>query len=175
VQAQVLEEAVWNGMIEGLTVELPDLVSKYRDQIGTTVDTAELERLKAEEQRLVAKKNEARDKELYADDADDKRYYTERVAEFKGQIALLRRRISSFTSEADVIDVDTAAICEEIRAAMRTEVRSERRELLVGWIHEIHYAEGEAVITLRVPLKRVVNCKPGQRAVGARHRNSRPA
>jgi hypothetical protein len=165
VKAEVLDEAVWNGMIEGLTVQLPGLVSEYRGQIGITVDTAELERLKADEQRLVTKKNEARDKELYADDADDKHYYAARVAEFKGQLALLRRRIASFTAEADVIEVDTAAISEEIRAAMRTQVRSERRELLVGWIHEVHYAHGEATITLRVPLKPVVNCERDQHHV----------
>jgi hypothetical protein len=80
----------------------------------------------------VTKKNEARDKELYADDADDKRYYDARVAEFKGQLALLRRRIASFTAETDLVEVDTAGIAEEIRAAMRTQVPSERRELLVG-------------------------------------------
>jgi DNA invertase Pin-like site-specific DNA recombinase len=168
VKAQILEAAVWNGMVEALTVKLPDLVNEYRDQIGATVDTAELERLRAEEQRLVAKKNEARDKELYADDDDDKRYYAARLAEFKGQLALLRRRIASFTAEAAWIEVDTAAIAEEVRAAMRTQVRSERRELLVGWIHEVHYAYGEATITLRVPLKPVVKCQHDQHAAGAR-------
>jgi hypothetical protein len=53
--------------------------------------------------------------------------------------------------------MDTATISEEIRAAMRTKVRTERRELLVGWIHEISYAHDEATITLRVPLKPVAN------------------
>jgi hypothetical protein len=72
VKAQVIEHAVENGMFEALTVELPDLVSRHRDQIGAMVDTAELERLKVEERRLMGKKNEARDKELYADDAKSK-------------------------------------------------------------------------------------------------------
>ena len=103
-----------------MTGELPDLVSRYCDQITSTVDANELERLKAEEKRLAARKQEAMWKELYADDADDKRYYAERVAEFKGQIALLRRRIASFTAEADLIEVDTAAIAKAVRAAMRT-------------------------------------------------------
>jgi hypothetical protein len=165
VRGELLDDAGWTGMIEGLTVQLPDLINEYRDQIGTTVDTGALERLKAEEHRLMTKKNEARDKELDADDPDDKRYYAARVAEFKGQLALLRRRIASFTAEADLIEVDTAGIAEEIRAAMRTQVRSERRELLVGWIHEIRYAPGSATITLRVPLKPVVNCERGEHHV----------
>jgi DNA invertase Pin-like site-specific DNA recombinase len=168
VRGELLDDAGWTGMIEGLTVQLPDLINEYRDQIGTTVDTAELERLKAEEHRLVTKKNEARDKELYADDPDDKCYYAARMAEFNGQLALLRRRIASFTAEADLIEVDTAGIAEQIRAAMRTQVRSERRELLVGWIHEIRYTPGLATIMLRVPLKPVVNCERGEPAVGAR-------
>jgi DNA invertase Pin-like site-specific DNA recombinase len=170
VGAEVLEDGVSNGMFEALTAELPDLVSKYRDQIGAMVDNAELERMKAEERRLMGKKNEARDKELYADDAEDKRYYAARVAEFKGQLALLRRRIATFSDEANLIEVDTAAIAEEIRAAMRTKVRSERRELLVGWIQEIHYAHGEAIITLRVPLKPVANCQREESAARPRRR-----
>jgi hypothetical protein len=51
---------------------------------------------------------------------------------------------------------------------MRTKVRCERREILVGWIHEIHYAHGEATITLRVPLKPVANQQREEAHVGAR-------
>jgi hypothetical protein len=51
---------------------------------------------------------------------------------------------------------------------VRTQVPSERRELLVGWIHAIRYAPSLATITLRVPLKPVVNCERGEPAAGAR-------
>ena len=66
-----------------------------------------------------------------------------------------------------MVEVDTAGIAEEIRGAMRTKVRSERRELLVGWIHEIRYARGEATITLRVPLRPIVHCQRGERGANS--------
>lgn len=165
IKAEILEDAVWGGMKDALTVNLDRLVEEYRSQITTTVDAEEFERMKAQEARLVQKKQDAMDKELDADDAADKRHYANRVAEFKGQLALLRRRIASFTAEADVLDVDAATIRKEIAAAMRTKVRSERRELLVGWVREVLWADDEAIITLRVPLKTVANCQRDQHHV----------
>jgi len=156
VIASVLEEAVWKGVEIALTEKLDDLVAEYRERITASVDGEELARLKAQEERLAAKKQEAMDRELDADDAADKRHYANRVAEFKAQLALVRRRIASFTAEADVIEVDTAAIRRKARAAMRTKHRSEQREILVTSVHEILWAAEEAVITLRIPLKPAV-------------------
>jgi hypothetical protein len=138
-----------------MTEKLDDLVRQYRDDLGASVDSKELSRLRAEEQRLMRKKDEARERELHADDAEDKRYYAGQFAEFKEQPALLRRRIISFSEEADAVEVDTAAIRNEARAAWKTSVRSERRELIVGWIAGIDWHDDEVVITLRVPLKTV--------------------
>ena len=163
IKAPVLEEAVWNGAREALTVNLDELVRAYRDQITATVDVRELDQLKAQAERLTKKKQEAMDHELDADDPDDKRQYANRVAEFKIQLALLRRRIASFTQEADVVEVDTQAIRKEVGAAWRTQDRSERREILLGWIKQIEWAAEEAIITLRLPLRgAVVNCQRDQ-------------
>ena len=101
----------------------------------------------------------ARERELHSDDPEDRKYYAGQLAEFRGQLGLLQRRIASFTAEADVVEGDTVTIAQEVPAAMRTKDHKERRELLVGWIHEIQYAHGEAIITLRIPLKPVANCQ----------------
>ena len=71
------------GTIEELMVNLDEPVRQHRDEITATMDGDELDRLKAEEKRLVAKKQEAMDKKLQADDAADKRYYADRMAELK--------------------------------------------------------------------------------------------
>jgi hypothetical protein len=149
-------------MVEALTVNFDELVRQHREEITATVDVQELDRLRAEEKRLAAKKQEAIDKELEADDAADKRHYAALVAEFKGRLALLRRRIASFSAEADVIEVDTATIRRRVTLGTQTKVRSERRAILEDWIQEIRWAGDEAEITLRVPVKPVANCQHDQ-------------
>src|SRR5215467_22454 len=109
------------------------------------------------------------DKELESDDAADKRYYADRVAEFKGRLALLRRRIASFSAESDLIEVETATIRRRVALGIQTKVPSERRAIVLDWIHVIYWnrVANEAVITLRVPLKPVANCQHDQSAAGA--------
>jgi hypothetical protein len=172
IRAEVLEDAVWDGVGAALSQELDGLVMRYREAIAATVDAEELGRLKAREQKLVRMKQEAQDKELEADDADDKRHYAERVAGFKGELLLLRRRILSFTAASHVADVDTATISREVKASWRTTNRARRRQLLVGWVEEIWWAHDEAEITLRVPLQDA-NRQPGVGHVGASNQQYR--
>jgi hypothetical protein len=76
------------------------------------------------------------------------------VADYKGQLKLLRRRISSFRSEVDAIEVDAAAIVRTIGD------RAERRAILVEWVHEVLYALGEAEIQGSVEAG--ANCQHGE-------------
>jgi site-specific DNA recombinase len=163
VDAGVAEEAVWEGARKAVTEDLDALVAAHRDEICSTIDASELERMKAEEKRLCTKKDEARDKEMHADDADDKRYYAGQLSEFKSQLAMIRRRITCVTEETDMVEVDTAAIQKEMRAAFRTKVRAERREILVGLIKVIEWiADDEVVLTLRIPRKGFASSVNGQ-------------
>src|SRR5262249_36453524 len=145
VKAEVFDNAVYIAVGKALMEDLDDLVTAHRDAICSTLDTSELERMQAEVERLLRKREDARERELHAEGAGDRRYYAGQLSEFKGQIALLRRRIASFTEEADVVEVDTAAIRREIRAAWGTKVPSERRELLVGWVQVIEWIADEEV------------------------------
>jgi hypothetical protein len=151
-----VDQAVWDGLRKAILEDLDGLVAAYRDEMCSKVDASELERLKTDEQRLLRRRGEARDRELYADDADDKRYYASQLSEIKLQLVLLHRRITSVTQEAEVVDVDTAAIQKEVRAAWRTKVRSERREWMIGLIAPkgIEWvSDEEVVVTFRVPCK----------------------
>jgi hypothetical protein len=85
---------------------------------------------------------EAIDRELDADEPEEKRRYAQRIAEFKDQLKLLRRRIASLTSVAHPIEVDTAAIKQIIQAGMRSKDRGKRRAVLLVLAHEVRYAEG---------------------------------
>jgi hypothetical protein len=163
IRAEVLEEGIWEGM-GALTTDLERMVREYRSQIVLEANVAELEQTRVLEKKLVSKMEEAIDKVLDADDPDEKRKYSERVADYKGQLKLLRRRISSFTSEVDAVEVATATITRTLKAALRTKVRSERRQILVDWVHEVRYTNGETEITLRVPLATVANCQRGEPA-----------
>src|SRR5882672_10078949 len=137
IKADVLEEAVWNGMVEALTENLDALVEEHRSRLTQDVDSTELERMQALEPKLIGKMKEAAEKELAEDDADLKQMYSERVAELKGQLKLLRRRIGAFTMEADTIQVDTRTISREVKAGTRTRVPAERRQILVTWVQEV--------------------------------------
>jgi hypothetical protein len=97
-----------------------------------------------------------------------KRRYAQRIADFKGQLKLLRRRIASFTSVAHSIEVDTAAIREIIQAGMRSKDRSKRRAVLLALVHELKYADGVAELVLKVPTVPGVNCQHSEPAAGAR-------
>jgi site-specific DNA recombinase len=169
--AEILEEVIYNSTGEALIVELDGLVSRYRTQIIANVDTEDLAKLKAQEQKLERHLRDARDRELEADTdtaegKEERKYYTAKIAEYKGQLALLRRRLQSVTDEADIIDVDTAAISREVKASFQTKVRSERRELLKGWVHKVRWAGDHAEITLRIPLRQTgVNYKAQQGAI----------
>jgi site-specific DNA recombinase len=154
VKAEILEEAVWNGMVEGLTGKLEQLVREHREAIVAENTTAEMSQLRALEKKLVGKMQQAIDGALDADDADEKRRYSERVTDFKGQLKMLRRRIASFTAEADAVEVDCPSVSRAVRAACRTRVRSERREVLVEFVQQVRFSQtaGEAELILRVPL-----------------------
>ena len=115
---------------------------------------------------------EAIDKELDSDEVEEKRRYAQRIAEFKGQLKLLRRRIASFTSVAHSIEVDTAAIKQIIQAGMRSKDRAKRRAVLLALIHEVRYAEGLAELVLKVPTLPGVNCQRSESDVGACQRTN---
>src|SRR5262249_21766947 len=136
IKATVLEEAVWNALCRAYTEDLDTHIRKYRDQLIHQTDAAELDQMCAAETRLVAKMTEAIDRELDADEPEEKGRYAQRIAEFKGQLKLLRRRIASFTSVAHPIEVDTAAIKQIIQAGMRSRDRAKRRAVLLSLIHE---------------------------------------
>jgi hypothetical protein len=171
IKAQDFEEAIWEGWRKALTADLDANIERYRDEIAATVDAEEVKRLRANEERLVRKLREAIDKGLDADDPDEKKRYAERVADYKGQLALLRRRLASFTEEANAIEVDIPTIRRRVELGSRTKVRTERRAILVDWIERIEWDGIDAVITLKVPLM-VANCKRGEPAASARSRAS---
>ena len=139
--------------------------------IVAQTDAAEVERMRAAETRLVAKMEEAIDRELDADEPEEKRRYARRITDFKGQLKLLRRRIASFTSVAAPIEVDTA-IKQIIQAGMRSKDRAKRRSVLLALIHEVRYAEGLAELVLKVPTLPGVNCQRSESDVGACQRTN---
>jgi len=159
VKAAVLEEAVWDAMCEAYTTDLDRHIREYRDQLIAKTDAAELEQMRAAETRLLAKMTEAIDRELDADEPEEKRHYAQRIAEFKGQLKLLRWRIASFTSVAHPIEVDAASIRQIIQAGMRSQDRAKRRAVLLAFVHEVRYAEGLAELVLKIPTLPGVNCQ----------------
>jgi site-specific DNA recombinase len=168
-KADVIEEAVWRGAQKAVMEDLDALVAAYHDEICSTIDASELERMKAEERRLRTKKDEARDREMHADDADDKRYYASQLSEFKSQLAMLQRRIACVADEAERVEVDTIAIRNQVRDIWETEARSERREFLTDLISVIDWLSDEEIeLTIRIPRKgcaRVVNGQHDQPVV----------
>lgn len=166
IRAAVLEEATKEAIEQALSVDLDSLIEQHRQEIlASTVDPTELDRLKAQEKRLIAKKAEAQQKGLDADDPDDKRVYANAEAGYKAQLIQIRRQLANVTAATDVPAVDTAGIAEAIRATLRIEDRDELHEALKIWIAEMKWAYEEAEITLRIPTKGlslVANCKRDQ-------------
>ena len=73
VKAAVLEEAVWDAICEAYTTDLDKHVREYRAQIVAQTDADELEQMRSAETRLVVKMTEAIDRELDADEPEEKR------------------------------------------------------------------------------------------------------
>ena len=157
IKADLLENAIFQGIISALTTELDSLIAQHRAAIVNTIDAEELEQARKEERRLVRKMQEAIDCKLKADDKDEKAAYSNHVEGFKDQLRLLRRRIDSYTTEAESINVDTETIKRRILLGAQTTVPAERRAIILDWVHEIHYAQNRAVITLRIPTAKVLN------------------
>jgi hypothetical protein len=134
-------------------------IREYRNQLIANRDAAELDQMRAAEARLVAKMTEAIDKELDADEPEEKQRYKQRAADFKEQLKLVRRRIQSYTSVADPPEIDTASIAKVIKAGMRSQDRAKRRAVLLSLVHELKYAEGEAELILKIPMLPGVNCQ----------------
>jgi DNA invertase Pin-like site-specific DNA recombinase len=152
VRAEVFESAVWEGLRKAVVDDLDQLVARYREEITASVDAEELDRLKAQEKRLKAKYDEARARELATDDQNDKQFYAGQMSQFKAEIAFNRKRIMSATENVDPVQVDTATIRKEVGAAMRTKVRSERREILVGMLRMIEWVTDDMVtLVIRIP------------------------
>ena len=86
MKGAVLEETVWDGTCCAYTEDLDKHIREYREQLIAKTDAAELDQMRATDTRLVAKLTEAVDKELDADEPEQKRRYALRIAEFKGQL-----------------------------------------------------------------------------------------
>ena len=152
IRAEVLEEAVWRGVIKALTEDLETLVKRHLCELSETIDGAELGRMQQQEAKLKRQLAEAAERELLEDEPTLRQVYAKRMADIKAHLLLLRQRMTAVTIQVESIDVDFKTIAHEIRAGAKTKVATERREILVEWIHAIDYAFGEAEITLRIPL-----------------------
>jgi hypothetical protein len=116
------------------------------------VDAAELERIEAELPNLIRKMHEAQDKELDADDPARKQRYAALAADYEGRVKLLRGRIDTFKRETSAVEVDYKQIASRIRDARKTTDPREHRRIELDWVEKVRVANGEAAITLRVPV-----------------------
>jgi len=162
IGADILEDAVYNAMGRGLTVELDVLLEKRADALAATEDGAELDTLRAREQKLIAKQKDAAKRAILEDDEDVKRTYSDLVVELKAELALLRRRIANTTGAMETERVDTSTIKRQVKTALRTQDRAAKRALLVAWVQQVRWADDDVTITLRIPVASsasVFNCQ----------------
>jgi len=164
----MLEETLCQGVADALIAQLPDLVRRHQDQMNDSFDAAELDSMKAREKKLAAKLDEARRKEILADDAEAKETYSNLVAELKGELKLLQRRLATMAGEAEEIVVNYRTIAAKVKAAATARLPENRRAFLLIWVAEIVMLEHEAEVTLKVPIAnstRGANCPVQQPAL----------
>ncbi len=155
VRAVALEETVWRALGEEIGDEpkLRAQIAGYEDELTGDVDTGEIEQTRAKAAELRRQLFENADKEIEEVDPRLKSRYGARVKELRPQVEFLEARLRQMERASEqTFKVNTKAIAVKIRAALRTEVRAERRKILRTWVVEILYADGEAEITVRVPL-----------------------
>jgi DNA invertase Pin-like site-specific DNA recombinase len=172
IHGEILEEAVWQGVREAVCEKLDELIRASVGEMMGGEDADEVARLEQQEKRLTAKKQEAQRAEIAADDPEDKKLYAGMVADYKAQLALLRRRIQTATDEADAAQVDTATIQRKARKAFQTKDPAERRAHLLDWLQEVRYADGWAELTIRVRVG--ANCQHAVGDVGAGDQQNQP-
>lgn len=151
VRANILEDAVWEATRQAVCHDLERLVAQHRETILEDTDTAEMERCTQELERVTKKMVDASRLHDREDDDTLKREYASQVADWKGQKKLLERRLSSFSTEAQEINVDTKTIARTCARAFDTTDPAKRRAILLAWVEGIKYAEGKAELTLRIP------------------------
>lgn len=168
VRAELLEEAVFNEVCESLTTQLDAKVREYRALIASTSSGEAGELKKAEQQKAKLEKRmvEAAELRLMEDNETLKRTYAKMVADTKQELAAVVARIQGLQMDTGrgVIQVDEQSIRRKVEAARKTKDRAEKHEFLREAVEEVRYARGEAVVTLRVPLRALSNCKLQVRA-----------
>ena len=157
VQADVIETAVWSAWVECMTVELPQRVAQYFDELKREAGDQGPDFLKAQRTKLAKTRQAAMDKELESDE-EDRLYYANRVTQLKTDIALLDRRIAA--AEMATPSIDVSKVQREMMTIAKTRDPRVKREALLATVDKILWAGDETADEADVYLRvRVANRK----------------
>jgi site-specific DNA recombinase len=166
VRGPLLEATVWDAMVEELIdpTRLRRSVDAYQNAMVETINTAEMEALETRRARINAEKIEMAKRAFHEQDPELKELYESQVEELKAQAAHLRQRLEFAVSAVERARVDCDEVARTVKDGTRTKVPAERKQILRGFVEGVTLSDGEAEITLRVPLA-TDNCKSDVPAV----------
>jgi len=154
INAELLETSIWNAWRDCMTVELPQRVAQYFDELKREAGDQGSDSLRAQRTKLTKTRQAAMDREMRADDEDDRLYYANQITTMKAEIALLDRRIAA--AEMATPSINVASVQREMLKIAGTNDPRVKREALLATVDKILWAgddsSDEADIYLRVPV-----------------------
>jgi DNA invertase Pin-like site-specific DNA recombinase len=154
IRTSVLEDAIWDAWRRAFGPELRARVAEYFDELKQSTDDEDVAALEAARDGKVRERNDARARELKAEDEDDRSFYARRMVELKAEIALLDRRIQAAAAEVPVVDYDE--IVREVEAVSNSTDPATRRGVLLDFVERIEWEGAEADMFVRF-LSQTVN------------------
>jgi site-specific DNA recombinase len=159
VSGPALEQCAWDAAMSVLGDErtLRAAVEEHLEQQKTTANAGEVARLQARIEELRRIEFKARGAELKATEVETAAFYKAQYQEAMQERRFHEAELITLIGKGAAGKVDAAAVARAVQAERHCDLadkntRCDIQELLQEWIDRVEYLDGEAEITLRVPL-----------------------